>query len=655
MRRSKVLLLFAALALGALAPPARADDAPAWLKQASAAAAPGYPKDVPAVVLLDENTITVGDDGRTTETARFVVRVLAREGRAAARASAYYVPRTSKVRDMKAWLVQPSGQVRAYGKGDIVDRTTSSDDVYNESRLQAIAAGDEADAGAVFGCEYTIEDRPLFAQEDWLFQARLPVVRSRVSLVLPEGWRAEAVTFNHTDVAPSVSGSTYAWELSNLPPIPPEPDGPPVTNLAPRLAITWFAPTGAASARGFSNWTQVSQWVTNLAAAQATPDAAISAKARELTAGATTDLERIRAVGRYVQSVNYISIQTNLARGGGYTPHAAAEVFAKSYGDCKDKANLMLTMLKSVGIGSYLVAIFAGDPNYVREAWASPAQFNHCIIAVRIPEGTDVPSTIDHPSLGRLLVFDPTDTNTPVGDLPDHEQGSFALLVAGDAGGLVRMPEMAPEANRLERETEVALTPDGAVSGRIREHSVGAAAVSERRLFAGLARPDYDRRITRWIASSVTMARVEKIDPADDRSSNRFKLDVAFAANQYAQVMQGRLFVYKPALVSRLETLSLTDAKRTQPVVIDAEAFSETARIKLPEGFTVDEMPDAVTLATRFGTYATTYTVDGGTLVFTRSMVLRRATIPASDYSSVRGFFEQIRAAEQAPVVLVRK
>ena len=45
-----------------------------------------------------------------------------------------------------------------------------------------------------------------------------------------------------------------------------------------------------------------------------------------------------------------------------------------------------------------------------------------------------------HPSLGRLLIFDPTDDNTPVGDLPDHEQGSFALLVAGDDGALLRMP-----------------------------------------------------------------------------------------------------------------------------------------------------------------------------------------------------------------------
>ena len=40
----------------------------------------------------------------------------------------------------------------------------------------------------------------------------------------------------------------------------------------------------------------------------------------------------------------------------------ATEVFAKSYGDCKDKANLMRAMLKIVGITAFPVSIYSGDP-----------------------------------------------------------------------------------------------------------------------------------------------------------------------------------------------------------------------------------------------------------------------------------------------------
>ena len=119
--------------------------------------------------------------------------------------------------------------------------------------------------------------------------------------------------------------------------------------------------------------------------------------------------------------------------------------------------------------------------------------------------------------------------------------------------------------------------------------------------------------------------------------------------------MQNRLLVFKPAIVSRRESLSLTDAKRKHPVVLESRAFSETVRIKLPAGFDVDEMPDPVNLEAAFGTYKTTYTVKDGELVFTRALQQRAATIPVEQYETVRKFFERIRAAEQAPVVLARK
>jgi hypothetical protein len=89
--------------------------------------------------------------------------------------------------------------------------------------------------------------------------------------------------------------------------------------------------------------------------------------------------------------------------------------------------------------------------------------------------------------------------------------------------------------------------------------------------------------------------------------------------------------------------------------VLTPNAYAETTKIKLPAGFEVDEMPDAVKLETAFGNYSTSYVVQDGHLLFTRKLVVRAATIPVADYSKVRSFFERIRAAEGSPVVLVRK
>jgi hypothetical protein len=89
-------------------------------------------------------------------------------------------------------------------------------------------------------------------------------------------------------------------------------------------------------------------------------------------------------------------------------------------------------------------------------------------------------------------------------------------------------------------------------------------------------------------------------------------------------------------------------------VVLRANAYSETVKVQLPVGFMVDEVPDPVKIETTFGSYSTSYEVVGGELVFKRQLSQKATTIPAAQYDSVRKFYESIRAAENAPVVLAR-
>ena len=633
------------------------DEAPSWLQQALAVKVPTYDREVPAVVLQNDQAVTVGQDGQVTTTTTYAVRILAREGRGYAKALQFYLADTGKVRELRAWLIRPNGSVKKYDKDYVVDRINDPNDIYDEVRLKLIDGSDDVEAGAVFGYQAISEERPLFTQEQWNFQNRLPTLVSRYSLTLPNGWRATSVTFNHNKLEPNVSGSTYTWELRDLAPIRSEPASPEVNNLVPRLAVNYFlADSGSSPAsRNFETWAQVSRWATDLHDPQAIPDASVEAKARALTANSKTELERIRAIAQFVQRIQYISIDIGVGKGNGMRPHAASQVLAKAYGDCKDKANLMRSMLKAINITAYPIVIFLGDSTHVKEEWASPSQFNHCIIAVRVSDETQASTVIQHPTLGRLLIFDATDEHTVVGDLPDEEQGSLALILAGDSGTLTRMPTMPPESSQLDRQADVVLSPEGDITATLKETSTGQTAVYERALFRKLAAPDYRHVIEEWLARGTTSAKVSRVQPDDSNVEGRFGLDVDFSATAYGQLMQGRLLVFKPAIVSRREALFLTEARRSQPIVLESHAFTETVRVKLPAGFDVDELPDVVKLDTTFGSYKTSYEVKDGALTFTRTLAQRAGTIPVEQYQSVRSFFEKIRAAEQAPVVLVRK
>jgi transglutaminase-like putative cysteine protease len=661
MKKDMKALVVSFVGLLLLAIPAQAsvlgDETPVWVQQAAAIKVPTYDKDVPAVVLVDERVTTVDSDGRINEVYNYAVRILQREGRGYAIGRVGYIPDSGKVKELRGWLIRPGSESRRYGKDDTVDIAADLNDVYNEYRLRSVSATSDADVGSVFAYSYTREERSVFSQDDWRFQNSLPVISSRYTLTLPTGWRAEAVTFNHPNIEPRVNGSTYTWELSNLQPVPEEPLSPSLSHLVPRLAVSYYPPanTQQLTIKTFSNWADVAAWMSELEDPQVQVDDALHRKAHELTALAKTEYEKIRAIATYVQNIQYISIQTGLGRGGGYRPHSSTEVFAKSYGDCKDKANLMRAMLKVVGIDAIPVSIYSGDPNYVRADWPSPQQFNHCIIAVKVSEQTIASTIIEHPKLGRLLIFDPTDGETPLGDLPFYLQGSLALVDSKASTELVKMPVTPPEMNHLVRTATLKLQADGAIAGFIQENANGQTAARFRTEFRQLSKPDYNGMIERWLTAGATSARLNKIEPSDNHGDGKFTLNVEFSANAYGQLMQDRLLVFKPAVVSRRESLALTAPLRKHPVVLRANAYSETVKVQLPAGFAVDEVPDSVKLETPFGSYTTSYEVVNGELVFKRQLSQKATTIPAAQYESVRKFFESIRAAENAPVVLARK
>src|SRR5439155_19350885 len=119
-------------------------DVPQWLQQAAAIKVPTYDKDVQAVVLLNDEQVTVSADGRVTTVTTFAIRVLAHEGRGYAMAAVPYLTDSGKVRDLQAWLIRSSGNVTRFGKDDILDVISDPNDIYNELRVKTVSASDAA-------------------------------------------------------------------------------------------------------------------------------------------------------------------------------------------------------------------------------------------------------------------------------------------------------------------------------------------------------------------------------------------------------------------------------------------------------------------------------------------------------------------------------
>jgi TonB family protein len=135
----------------------------------------------------------------------------------------------------------------------------------------------------------------------------------------------------------------------------------------------------------FQSWGEVGQWYAGLERDRrvATPD--LRAKADELVRGAKTDSEKAAPIYDFVsRNIRYVSLSFGVGR---YQPHAAAEIFANEYGDCKDKATLLGTLLDLEGVRNSTVLINTQadvDPDV-----PTPQQFDHAILVASV-NGHDV-------------------------------------------------------------------------------------------------------------------------------------------------------------------------------------------------------------------------------------------------------------------------
>src|SRR5262249_38279996 len=142
--------------------------------------------------------------------------------------------------------------------------------------------------------------------------------------------------------------------------------------------------------------------------------------------------EKARRIYDYVaRNIRYVSLSFGVGR---YQPHAATEVLAGSYGDCKDKHTLLAALLRAAGIPSYPVLI--GSSRKLDQDVPSPAPFAHVVTAAEIDSN--------------CVKLDSTAESEPFDVLLEPLRDKTALLGGEEAsGGLKTTPAMSPENNSV--------------------------------------------------------------------------------------------------------------------------------------------------------------------------------------------------------------
>lgn len=657
----KALIRFIGVAAALLlALPLRAaEPLPAWLKTASSLPPPAYPAGTPAVILLDESAVEVDAKGVATTVIRYAVRLLHGSGDTHARAHITYLQKSDRVSDHRAWVVR-NGQVhKARQPKDWADVSDTSDAaVFGEYRAKTIDLSDTVVSGDVFAFEARLVQPLLVAQYQRNWGSTLPVLRESLSLCVPAGFGVEVFHTRHP--APtetrSPDGRCITWAHENLPYLPDEPAAIAPAKVHGSSLVRILPPAGSGFAPlTFGTWPDVARWAEDLSSGQCDSNAALEEKTRELTADASTALEKIRALCRYVQQLRYVALDKDLGKGSGYKPRRATAVFAQGYGDCKDKANLLRAMLRLAGIPSY-VAIAKARPDFVPAAEVpSPRQFDHAISAIVVDASFDQPAVVTAATGERLLLFDPTHRHVDLGHLPEGLQGSRIYVLSPEHAQLLDVPVAPPAVgHRVERSLVLRFTETGALEGEARILGVGEAATHWRAVaYRGTDPLDLEKAAAATLGVSLKSARVsavEPIAPPEDSVVTGVRYQVAMPV--FLQPMPGGLLVARLELFNRADVPAFNAKERVRPVWLAALQQVDHAELALPPRIAAEELPAPAHLQSRFGTYERKVVVEGGKLMFQRRLEVLPQEVAVSDYASLRSFFADVARADRTAVLL---
>ncbi len=476
-----------------------------------AASAVKAPDDANVALLVDDESFSFDEAGRIVHVGHFVYKVLNSKGAEGWDSfSVSWDPWHESKPVIRARVIAPDYSVHNLDPASITeeparggDYKTYSDGKRLHAPLPAIAIG------VVVEEEYEErETEPFFApgRVGWTFfgHEQVPVAHSRVVFDAPSSLPLRTSTHLMEGVKPirtETNGRvTLTYELGFLEGIEGRDQNlPPDEQRFPEVAYS----TGV-------SWQTMATEYSKIVDGRANP-AAVQTIVDQLIAGKNSTADKEAAIVDYLdREVRYTGIEFGEAA---IVPHDPADTLAHKYGDCKDKATLLVTMLRAAGIPSYVALLNAGSRIDVPADLPGMGLFDHAIVYV---PGTPA------------LWIDATDPYARLGQLPINDQGRRALITRPGTTALITTPESTSKDNVLLELREIKLSENGPATVTEKTVPKGVFESHYRSFYAD--KPDKDTMdgLTGYVKAQYVaekLTSVDRTDPAD--LSKQFELTLA--------------------------------------------------------------------------------------------------------------------------------
>lgn len=439
------------------------------------------------VETLDRWQIDLGRDGTLEERHTLVRTLLSDEGVRQAGTLSFDVNADLETVTIEhAYALLPGGERNPVDRARIEVQTNPQSGAFSDAYFVSLPYAGLA-KGATLVLVYTkrsqVDQWPLPWSRHYLARTLVPREEFSLEVRWSEGLATPTWATDSNDLhCETKSDRTLRCSQFQVAPVNADPDVRSWLDLLPQLVVT--AP---------QDWAALAERERAIVDAALTDAPEIAALGARLTEGATSQIETLRRIHRFVaDEIRYVAFEHGRSA---VIPRRASETLRLRFGDCKDKVTLFLALARHAGLDAYAVLVGANRYDRRRLITPSAGYFDHMIACVR-----DLWTT--------PICIDLTSSDAPTGELPMTLDGAVALELRAGASEPGSLPSSRVAWN-LEARTRYELGCDGGVLVKSLRIFRGASAVYTRGILRAMSVADRKR----WAIDDYRQAIDDRVAP----------------------------------------------------------------------------------------------------------------------------------------------
>lgn len=426
----------------------------------------------------------------------------------------------------------------------------------------------------------------------------------------------------------------YTFTMHDIKPIAGEPAMLAHNDIEPKLLLSTSP-----------NWEAKSMWFYGVnedyGSFNSTPE--LQAKVDELLKGAHSEMDTISILTHWVaDNMRYAGI--SMGEGEGYTLHNAQMNFTDRCGVCKDKAGLLIAMLRAAGFKAYAAMTMAGE----RIDRIPADQFNHSVCVVQHHDG-------------QYELLDPTWVPNVRELWSSAEQQQGYLMGLPEGADLMETPISNAKNHYIKINAHSAIDKEGTLSGEITITAEGQSDNAVRRAFVRQA--DWDNAIEIELLKIAPQAEVLKIQHTnpDEYLKQPVSITYTFRIKDYATMGKKEL-IFTPLSAKNLFSRAMTHLGMSTDIETRQYPFADrcsryvaiTEDIKLPQKYKAMRQESEKYIDNPTASFVCQYQLNKDTLHFAETVLLTKRIYQADEWEDFRKVVNAQKETANTPVILTK-